>query len=304
MMNWNLLKNKNYYNVGFIEMNPQDIVINKRISKVEWMRHNYRDCFIADPFILKVSDEEIVVLAEECPFGNSLNGVIVELHVDRKTKELVKRYEILNLETHLSYPAIIRKNGKIYVYPENGHSGKLYIYEFDETNHRLINPKLILDEPVVDATIIERPDGWYMAATSLKCTRKDVYLYKSDNFNCIFKKVSDIPFNKSIKQSRSAGDFFCVAGELYRPTQDCEKRYGAALSIMKVDEFGETIKEHLFAHIEPVSFRYNLGIHTINFYDGICVIDGYGYLHPVIARLYYLPRMFVRSLLRLLRLKK
>lgn len=304
-MNWKLLKNKDFFNVGFIEMNPQEFAESKILARVQWMQHPYRDRFIADPFILKITDEEIVIFAEDCPFSNYHGGRIVELHVDRNTKKLLMRYEILKLDTHLSYPAIIRKNGKIFVYPENGQSGSLYMYEFDEENHQLINPKLILDEPVADATIIERPDGWYMTATSVENTRRNVYLYKSDRFDGLYKKVSDIPFNQDIKQSRPAGDFFSVKSVLYRPAQDCEKRYGAALSIMRVDELSDSrIKERFFAHIDPVNLRYNLGIHTINFLDNYCVIDGYGYLHPVIARFYYLPRMFVRSLLKLLRLKK
>lgn len=303
-MNWKLLKNKDFFNVGFIDMTPEEFVQSRRLPKVEWMKHPYRDRFIADPFILKVDEVEIVVLAEDCPFSNYHGGRIVELHVDRKTKKLLKRYELLSLDTHLSYPAIIRRDGKIYVYPENGQSGKLYMYEYDEDNHQLVNPKLILDEAVADATIIERPDGWYLTATSSESTRKNVYLYKADTFDGRYVKVSSMPFNSDVRQSRPAGDFFQANGELYRPSQDCEERYGAALSIMKVDDFCNTVKEHLFTHIGPVNFRYNLGIHTINFYDGMCVIDGYGYLHPFVARCYYWPKQALKSLLKFSHLKK
>lgn len=303
-MNWRLLKNKDFFNVGFIDMTPEEFCRLRTLPKVEWMRHSYRDRFIADPFILKVSEEEIVVLAEDCPFSNYHGGRIVELHVDRKTKKLLHRYEILKLDTHLSYPAIIRRDGKVYVYPENGQSGKLLMYEFDESNHQLINPKLILDEAVADATIIECADGWYLTATSVESTRQNVYLYKSNSFDGPYVKVDTMPFNSDIRQSRPAGDFFRAGSDLFRPSQDCEERYGAALSIMKVDEFGSTIKEHLYAHIGPVNFRYNLGIHTINFHDGVCVIDGYGYLHPFLARCYYWPKQALKSLLRLLHLKK
>lgn len=303
-MNWKRLKNKDFFNVGFIEMTPEDFVKSKKLPKVEWMKHPYRDRFIADPFILKVTEDEIVVLAEDCPFSNYHGGRIVELHVDRKSKKLLNRYEILKLDTHLSYPAIIRREGKIYVYPENSQSGRLYMYEYDEKNHHLVNPKLILNEAIADATIIERENGWYLTATSTESTRKNVYVYRADTFDGHYVKVSLTPFNSDIRQSRPAGDFFQAGGDLFRPAQDCEKRYGAALSIMKVDEFGSSIREHLFTHIGPVNYRYNLGIHTINFHDGICVIDGYGYLHPFLARCYYLPKQVLKSLFKLLHLKK
>ena len=32
------------------------------------------------------------------------------------------------------------------------------------------------------------------------------------------------------------------------------------------------------------SFKYNLGLHTLNFQDDLCVLDGYGYLYPITGR--------------------
>lgn len=302
-MNAKKLKNKDFFNVGFVDMTPEEFIKTGKLGTVQWMRHPYRDRFIADPFILEVNNDEIIVLAEDCPFCNYHGGRIVELHVDRTTKQLKERYEILSLDTHLSYPAIIRRDGKIYVYPENGQSGKLYIYEFDRTNHKLINPKLILDEAVADATIFERSDGWFLIATSSTNTRREVFLYRADRFDGIYKKVSDCPFNESVKESRPAGDFFMVGSHLYRPAQDCEARYGAALSIMKINEWETTIKEHIALHVDPINWRYNLGIHTINFYEGVCVIDGYGYLYPIIGRLLYTPKKIARSIIKFLKHK-
>ena len=121
----------------------------KALNKVQWLKHPYRDRWFADPFIFKVTDSEIIVFVEECPIERP-KGILCELVIDRKTKRLKERYVLLESDTHLSYPAFIRQNGTVYVYPENGASGKLNIYEYDETNHRLVNPKCILEKSVAD----------------------------------------------------------------------------------------------------------------------------------------------------------
>lgn len=36
-------------------------------------------------------------------------------------------------------------------------------------------------------------------------------------------------------------------------------------------------KEHTVVEIFPSSSKYCRGIHTINFYQGLCVVDGRGY---------------------------
>lgn len=54
---------------------------------------------------------------------------------------------------------------------------------------------------------------------------------------------------------------------------------------MKVDIL--SCSETMFMSITPCSWRYNLGMHTLNFGKSVCVVDGYGYLHPILGRLYY-----------------
>ena len=53
---------------------------------------------------------------------------ISKLTIDKKTKELIKTDLVLKLNTHLSYPAIIRRDNHIYIYPESGQSGRLMLY--------------------------------------------------------------------------------------------------------------------------------------------------------------------------------
>lgn len=288
----NLLRKIQYnqfWNIGFCSQTPEELIIEKSLRPVQWLKHPYKDRWFADPFILKVTDSEIVVFVEECPMDNP-KGIICELVIDRNTLRLKERYVMLDLDTHLSYPAIIRHEGKVYVYPENGASGKLNLYEYDEENHRLINPICILEEAVADATIIPQGGVFYMTATKFPETQKRLFLYKADSLFGPFKQVAQNPVQETLSCSRNGGDYFHAYGSLYRVAQNCSKRYGGALSIMSVGGIERYVEINSFG-VNPEHGRYSLGLHTLNFKDGVCVVDSFGYFFPFFGGLYYKLRL-------------
>ena len=280
-----------YWNIGFCQQTHEELIREKALRKVQWLKHPYHDRWFADPFILRVTDKEIVVFVEECPMENP-KGIICELVIDRKTMCLKERYVMLEKDTHLSYPAIIRHNDKVYVYPENGASGKLNLYEYDEVNHKLFNPVCILDEAVADATIIDKAGTFYMTATKFPDTQRRLFLYSSPSLFGPYKQVRKNPVVEDLSYSRNGGNYFNAYGSLYRAAQNCAERYGGAISIMSINGV-EIYKEAFEFGINPVAGRYGQGLHTVNNENGLCVVDGYGYYYPVLGKLYYK----VRSLL-------
>lgn len=274
-----------YWNIGFCEQTPEEFVRDKALRPVSWLKHPYRDRWFADPFILKITEYEIVVFVEECPIDNP-KGIICELVIDRKSMLLKNRYVLLEKDTHLSYPAIIRHKDKVYVYPENGASGKLRIYEYDEQNHRLVNSVCILDEAVADATIIQRNRSYFMSATKFPETQEKAFMYSSSKLFGPFNQVDAKPYEVGRGESRQGGNYFEAYGSMYRPAQNCESRYGGGLAIMYSDLSNGIIENRVF-QLNPIKGKYGLGLHTINFMDGICVIDGYGYYYPLWGKIYY-----------------
>lgn len=284
------------WNIGFCEQIPKELIQSKKLNKIQWLKHPYKDRWFADPFIYKVTEDKIIVFVEECNLLGYPKGIISELVIDRKTKSLKERHVMLESDTHLSYPAIIRHNGKVYVYPENGQSGKLNIYEYDEENHKMINPICILNEAVADATIQELDGKFVLIATKYPDTQENAYLYQSNSLFGSFSEVSVLPFQLSRSCSRPGGNWFTTKDGMFRPAQDCSKRYGGALSIMSIQKKGDVLKEKLSFQIQPYSFRYSKGVHTLNFCEGICVIDGCGYLHQIAGRLFYFFKIIKRTI--------
>lgn len=275
-----------YWNIGFCEQSLEELILSKELRQVVWLRHPYRDRWFADPFIQKVTEDEIIVFVEECPMENP-KGIICELVIDRHTMRLKERYVILEKETHLSYPAIIHHAGKTFVYPENGVSGRLNIYEYDKNNHILFNPICILDEAVADATIIETNGRFFLSATKYPKTQDEAYLYESDSIFGPFTQVCKFPYQSGRGYSRQGGNWMTYDGTVYRPAQNCVERYGASITIMESSFTIDGLRETEYFHIEPVGNRFNLGLHTINFCNGVCVIDGFGHYFPFLGRLYY-----------------
>lgn len=296
-MNWKarLLYSQNW-NIGFCEQTPKELIQDKKLSTVRWLKHPYRDRWFADPFIYKITEDEIIVFVEECPMDNP-KGILCELHIDRKSLRLKNRHVILKLDTHLSYPAIIEHDRKTYVYPENGASGKLNIYEYKEDEHKLVNPVCILNEAVADSTILQTNEAFFLIATHSDNSQEQAFLYQSKSLFGPFVKCSDKPVQTSRNYSRPAGNWIEVQNHLYRPAQNCMSRYGAAMEILEIKSLKSYEEQPLF-HIEPSCFKYNLGTHTLNFTKDstMAVVDGYGYLHPMFSRIWNRSASFKQKL--------
>lgn len=287
-MNWKarLLYPQNW-NIGFVEQSTKELLDKQQLGRVKWMKHKYKDRWFADPFIYKVTDSEIVVFVEECMITDKPKGILCELHVDRRTMRLRERYVLLELETHLSYPAFIKKDGVTYVYPENGASGSLKMYKYDEQNHKLIEPICILNEAVADSTILQENDGYTLIATKTENPLECAYLYRSSELFGPFQLVETQTVQASRSCARPAGNWITNGGIVYRPAQDCSERYGGGINMMSVESWSPYSEKIQFPII-PNGYKYNLGIHTINESPtgGLLVVDGYGYTHPMIARVW------------------
>lgn len=284
MINWRKYLNRGLFNIGFSDITPKELLVQRRLPDIKWLKHNYSDRFFADPFILDVTDKTIECLVEEFKFGGL--GTINWLTIDKESMELINNVIVLETDTHLSYPAYINIENQIFVYPENGNSGRLSLYKLDKQRKELVFERLLVDEPLIDATIYRHKDTSYLISTKKSDSPfKHAYLYHSGNNQLSFKQIGNGPIIDSITNSRPAGNFFEVDGKLYRPTQDCKGRYGRATRIMQIVSL-DPYKEIEVLCIKPTWFKYSLRLHTLNFHDsGLAVIDACGYVHPVMGRI-------------------
>lgn len=267
-----------YWTIGFVS-NGLDGVMNDNPIRVEWLKMP-KDGWFADPFVLEVYDDEIHVLVEEKPFGQD-KGVITLLKIDRHDFSLKSKRVVLELPTHLSFPCVLRKNDKIYIYPESAKSEKLNIYEYNTKTETVTFYKTICDDVIWDSCITDL-FGEKMLFTS---ANNDMILdvYKWDEV-----KERFLPWKQVVsdnKNMRMGGQLFEYKGEVYYPAQDCNSGYGSAVQIKKVMYKNHEFSFEIIKRITSPHSKMKLGLHTLNVYKGVVVIDVYGHRYPFVGKI-------------------
>lgn len=260
------------WNIGFTETPLQDILDGKPI-RYRWMKHRYTRRWFADPFLLDVTDDAYIVLAEDFE-DNRGYAVISKLVVDKKTLELKDVKQLLDRGTHLSFPIFIKRGEDVLVYPENSQSGELNLYKYDREDEKLLKMETLINAPLTDAVLLEYEGEQLMFATKLpnpNGNQLDIYVKKDGQY--VLKDVVEVEG----RTARMGGNFFRVDGTLYRVAQDNNECYGGALILQKVVV---TDGKWLFEDVRRLTSphpQYTTGFHTFNICKGTVVVDIHGY---------------------------
>lgn len=270
------------WNIGFI-LDPIDsILFGSDSMKIHWLNHNFSNRWFADPFILNIDNDYLYVLVED--FVRGKNKAQISLLTIERTNYTLKNIDVILEEpTHLSFPAILRNNDDILIYPENGASGALKMYKYNLQKKRCEFLNALINKDVADAVLFKIKGDTYLITTEgEEMNGRILNFYKKTDRG--YDLDHQIAFDRDI--ARNAGAWFEFNGKYYRPAQDCGIRYGAALELQEFNPLDFSLRT--IRRFEPTSSKYNLGIHTFNHYKGISVVDGYGYDHPLLAKLFNL----------------
>lgn len=254
-------------------------ILSRNEYPVHWVKMP-KDRWFADPFILDVTDSEIRLLVEDFEYAKG-KGCISLLHISRKNWRIRKRNVLLELPTHLSFPSILRRNGDIYVYPENCLSGKLDMYRYDIESETLSFYKTLCNDAIWDSVITTDFGEPLLFTAKRDDYHLDIFKWNTEKEQFFFWQsvVSDSP------NSRMGGLLFRYEDSICYPAQDCSKGYGCAIDVKKI-EFDSNDKTFRFSLIKKLLSphpRMRLGMHTLNEYKGFAVIDVQGYRYPRIV---------------------
>lgn len=236
----------------------------------------YKNKWFADPFIYKDTPEQLELFVEEFDYSVG-RGRIGHLIISKKSNKIDKLTILLEKATHLSFPVIYRKDGNVYVNPENSASGKSFMYRYDEELDKLVEPVEVISEPVTDAIIIEEDEKFVMYATKVPVPNgKELFVYQSDSFFGPYIYKESRVFDKAY--ARMAGKFIKMDdGQLLRPAQDCDGGdYGQAVHFMDGDR--------VVSSLTPLKLQYD-GIHTFNALGNTFIVDLKRYDYQMVYRL-------------------
>lgn len=262
------------YNIGFVENDLQSIIDGDPI-KVNWLKHPYKNRWFADPFILDVNEDEIIVLVEEW-YDPIKRGRISKLIIDRHSYELKDLKVLIDEGFHMSFPAITRKPDGIYIQPECGLSRGLVEYKYDVENDKFDKVRMISNLSLADSVRNNIFGEDMMFSTKLPdANGKELGIYSWDEASQQYRIREYYHFEENI--SRMAGNFFRFKGKVYRPAQVCIKSYGEAVSLQEVsyDNMKWNFKE--IRRIYSPHPDFDLGFHTFNVYNGQIVVDAEGF---------------------------
>lgn len=283
------------WEIGFVADGLQGVFSDNPLYV--WVKNPYKDeCWFADPFILDVTDDYIILLVEEMRYAVH-KGRIAKLTINRQTMTIEKMEIILEEDTHLSFPNIWRDEKDVYVYPENHDCEKLNLYKLVDNASRLEKVKVLVDAPLTDAVMTDIFGERQIFSTKMPNPNgNELNIYSLDmQLNVIGTRSIQLKDN----HARMAGQFFEYNGKIYRPAQDCNTQYGGAVIIEEVEKANG---QYIFKPIKRLTSnhpRLHQGMHTLNTYKGVVVIDVKGY-ERVLGDLIY---FFVRLKKRLFGLK-
>lgn len=268
------------WNIGFILKSPEEILQSDKLD-VHWVKHKYKDRWFADPFILSVTEIDIVLLVEE-KYHPINRGRISKLIVDRKTMCLKECVPVLELDTHLSFPAIFREGKSIYIYPENSEASHLKMYRYREDTNTVTLECLLSHKPLTDAVITTCFDSPCLLATNFPEPNGSVLgVYGAEEWNGVYELKYKVFFSDNT--ARSAGKIFKADNHFIRPAQDCNRSYGRGIVLQKVGFDNGKLTFQELKRFYPVSWRYPLGLHTLNVEGNVAVVDGLGFRKPVVG---------------------
>lgn len=276
------------WNLGFIENSINEVLQGDDL-RIRYVKYPFHGRWYADPFILDYDEDEIILLVEDYSDSDK-KGKISKLQIDRKSMRLKDVKIILELDSHLSFPAIMRTEGKVFIYPENSAGKGLALYEYDQNTDECHEVKVLTREPLTDAIITS-----YFGKKEIFSTRGlDANKNVLEIFDLLEEgnvvKTAQVVFDENI--ARNAGNFFDYKGQLYRVAQESNFTYGHALSIQQIIKEGETVQMKEVRRILPMNGAF--GIHTFNNYGELTVVDLKVFRHPWIAK----PLFWVRNLFK------
>ena len=237
-----------------------------------------KDRFWADPFVISKNDKHYLFI-EELPFATN-KGHLSVLEMD-KNGNCSKPKIILEKAYHLSYPFIFEYEGKYWMIPESWENHSIQLYECInfpyEWKHKM---NLMEGLDAVDSTLLYNNKKWWLftniAQQKGSSLNDELFLFYADS--PISNKWTAHPMNPIISNNqlaRPAGNIFKRDGKLYRPSQDCSRKYGYGFNLNEIEILTETeYQEKLFKNIRPDWNKSIKRTHTYQFVNGLLIIDG------------------------------
>ncbi|OFV92551.1 MAG: hypothetical protein A3G76_00470 [Acidobacteria bacterium RIFCSPLOWO2_12_FULL_65_11] len=264
------------WTIGLVAAPIEDILASGALPEPIWLRDQPPDRFYADPFPVACCGDAVRVLVEDYRYHPKRKG-LSELEIGRDGR-LRRAVDQETLPPRASYPFLLRRDGELICIPETSSADAAMAFARDgATGKWSALGDLVRGFRVIDPTLVEWNGRWW-----LFCTKQgdedqtELYLFCAPSWDGPWNPHPLNPVKSDTRSSRPAGQCFETGGVLYRPAQNCARRYGAGITINRIVELTPRRfrEEPVLSLLPSPSSPWPDGLHTINSLDDVTVVDG------------------------------
>lgn len=260
------------WNVGIAKAAPAQIAREGSLPAIAWCEAGNRR-FFADPFGATIDGVKSAFVEEIDP--TLARGVIVRL--DLSGDDLIPAERVLQPPYHLSYPYVFEHDGAWYAIPESNQNEEVALYRLGNAGREWRKQSVLLPGTrAVDCTVfVHAGKFWMLCGMNDDGPNHKLHVFHADALVGPWHPHVRNPVKIDIRSSRPAGAPFMLDGSLHRPAQDCTRKYGRRVTILRITALDErTYEEELAAVIDPPRGRYSRGFHTLSAIGGATLVDG------------------------------
>lgn len=232
--------------------------------------------FIADPFVLYEKDS-IYLFVERQPAVGNAN---IALFTGKSIFSMEYKGDVIDMDTHMSFPQVFRKNNEYYMIPETKRSNNVLLFKATKFPYEwAISDTLIKDVRFKDPSYYVHENTEFITTVD---DNLDSYTYMRKFGEVEFRNISDdFPLKGNLV--RPAGRIFEFQNDIYLPVQGSRYGYGSDVWLREIvvneNKIGfSSNKHHLLGPSENI-IEFSHGMHHFDFTqysesEYIVVVDG------------------------------
>ncbi|GBU17519.1 MULTISPECIES: formyl transferase [Methylobacterium] len=273
-----------HWRVGWRRLDGPDLIDLRRHPETGWtdMPDDGRR-FYADPFPIERDGEGFVFVEE---YIHAIDkGVISALRFGPGGPKGTP-VPVLEEPHHLSYPFVFEAEGSVWMIPESGAAETIDLYRATDFPGGWRKEATLVSGLVAsDATLIQKDGRWWMLATVCPARAEApfgggsfsdaLHVWSAPDFRGPWTPHPANPVLVDIASARPAGRIISRNGRLIRPAQNCERGYGNALALARIDRLDdEGYAQTVETVIRSGPLWGGSRIHTLNRSEHFEFIDG------------------------------
>ncbi|MDA9345638.1 hypothetical protein N9R74_02125 [bacterium] len=233
--------------------------------------------YLADPFVWS-EDGQDFIFVEDFDVRNG-KGSISAIDITYDSPKHLGL--VLDEPFHLSFPFMLKVNGKTHMIPESHQIQEIRLYQCDIFPQKWsLSEVLISDISAVDTMVFFKDGLWWLLtnidSAQMNDYESELHIYFSENISA--SSWSPHPGNPVVfdpERARNGGLLVQPNGDLYRVFQrQSIDYYGAAMGVARITDLSPTTySEEVVSIIDPEFFAGAISGHSLNHEGGILAFD-------------------------------